>query len=182
MINSFGASVIAGYSAAIKLNNLVITSFSTLGNGVSNYAAQNIGANKTERINAGFGAGLKLVWLLCVPFFLFYFFAGHWGLLLFMDHSSENALVCGQTFLRIVSPFYFIVSMKLVADGILRGAGLMKQFMITTFTDLVLRVVLAFVLSGIFGSTGIWMAWPVGWSIATTMSIMFYRKSFGPRK
>ena len=182
VINSFGASVIAGYSAAIKLNNLVITSFSTLGNGVSNYAAQNIGANKTERVNAGFGAGLKLVWLLCVPFFLFYFFAGHWGLLLFMDHSSENALACGQTFLRIVSPFYFIVSMKLVADGILRGAGLMKQFMITTFTDLVLRVVLAFVLSGIFGSTGIWMAWPVGWSIATTMSIMFYRKSFGRRK
>ncbi|WP_417091169.1 MATE family efflux transporter [Marvinbryantia sp.] len=182
VINSFGASVIAGYSAAIKLNNLVITSFSTLGNGVSNYTAQNLGAGKPARVNEGFRAGLQLVWLLCIPFFLFYFFAGRYGLLLFMDHSSENALACGQTFLRIVSPFYFIVSMKLVADGILRGAGLMKQFMITTFTDLVLRVVLAFVLSGIFGSTGIWMAWPVGWSIATTMSIMFYRKSFSQRK
>lgn len=83
-----------------------------------------------------------------------------------------------MTFLRIVSPFYFVVSAKLMADGILRGAGLMKQFMITTFTDLVLRVVLAFVFSGIFGSTGIWMAWPFGWSIATVMSLAFYRKNF----
>ncbi|SDG33665.1 MATE family efflux transporter [Marvinbryantia formatexigens] len=178
VINSFGASVIAGYSASIKLNNLVITSFSTLGNGISNYTAQNLGAGKPARINEGFHASLKLVWLLCIPFFLFYFFAGRYGLLLFMDHSSENALACGMTFLRIVSPFYFVVSAKLMADGILRGAGLMKQFMITTFTDLVLRVVLAFVFSGIFGSTGIWMAWPFGWSIATVMSLAFYRKNF----
>ncbi|MBQ2923363.1 MAG: MATE family efflux transporter, partial [Tyzzerella sp.] len=42
-INGFGSSVMAGYSAAVKLNNLVITSFTTLGNGISNYTAQNIG-------------------------------------------------------------------------------------------------------------------------------------------
>lgn len=90
VINSFGASVIAGYSASIKLNNLVITSFSTLGNGISNYTAQNLGAGKPARINEGFHASLKLVWLLCIPFFLFYFFAGRYGLLLFMDHSSEK--------------------------------------------------------------------------------------------
>jgi len=64
VINGFGPGVIAGYSAAIKLNNLVITSFTTLGNGVSNYAAQNIGAGKLKRIPEGFRAGLKLVWIL----------------------------------------------------------------------------------------------------------------------
>ena len=37
VINGFGPGVIAGYSAAIKLNNLVITSLSTVGNGISNY-------------------------------------------------------------------------------------------------------------------------------------------------
>ncbi len=50
VINSFGASVIAGYSASVKLNNLVITSFTTLGNGISNYTAQNIGAQKMDRV------------------------------------------------------------------------------------------------------------------------------------
>lgn len=57
VINSFGSSVIAGYSAAVKLNNLVITSFTTLGNGISNYTAQNMGAGKFERVKSGFMHG-----------------------------------------------------------------------------------------------------------------------------
>ena len=81
----------------------------------------------------------------------------------------------GVMFLRIVSPFYFCVAAKLVSDGILRGAGLMKRFMIATFTDFVLRVVLAEVLSRTsLGTTGIWLSWPIGWAIAAVLSIAFY--------
>ena len=76
VINSFGTGVMAGYSAAVKLNNLVITSFTTLANGVSNYTAQNIGAGKLSRVPDGFRAGVRLVWSLCVPLVLLYFFAG----------------------------------------------------------------------------------------------------------
>ncbi|MGM9626217.1 MAG: MATE family efflux transporter [Eubacteriales bacterium] len=175
VINGFGSGVIAGYSASVKLNNLVITSFTTLGNGISNYTAQNIGAQKLSRIKSGFRAGLKLVWLISVPLFLIYFFAGKWLLYFFIDEPTNLALQTGMNFLRILSPFYFVVSAKLVADGVLRGAGMMKKFMITTFTDLILRVVLAVVLSKTaLGATGIWCAWPIGWSIATTMSVFFY--------
>ena len=75
----------------------------------------------------------------------------------------------------IISPFYFIVAAKLVSDGILRGAGLMKRFMIATFTDLVLRVALAEILSRTaLGTTGIWLSWPIGWTIATILSLAFY--------
>jgi len=177
VINNFGAGVIAGYSASVKLNNLVTTSFTTLGNGISNYTAQNLGAKKPERIKSGFRAGLKLVWLLCVPLFVIYFFGGKWLLYFFIDEPTELALQTGITFLRILSPFYFIVSAKLVADGILRGSGMMKKFMTTTFTDLTLRVLLATLFSSTaLGATGIWCAWPVGWTIATAMSITFYRK------
>ena len=118
----------AGYSAAVKLNNLVITSFTTLGNGVSNYTAQNLGAHKLSRIQDGFRAGVRLVWTLCLPMFLLYFFAGRYALGLFLDHPTDTALRTGILYLRILSPFYFIVSAKLVSDGVLRGAGLMRQF------------------------------------------------------
>ena len=177
VINSFGTEVMAGYSAAVKLNNLVITSFTTLGNGVSNYAAQNIGAGKLDRVKAGFKAGLKLEWILIAPLELLYFFCGKGLMGFFLDEPTELALGSGEIFLRILSPFYFVVSAKLVADGILRGAGMMKQFMVATFTDLILRVVLAIVLScTVLGSTGIWCAWPIGWSVATVLSILFYHK------
>ncbi len=175
VINGFGTGVMAGYSAGVKLNNLVITSFTTLANGVSNYTAQNIGAQKLSRIKAGFRAGVRLVWLLSLPLFLLYFFAGRSMLRLFLEHPTEAALQTGVYYLRILSPFYFIVSVKLVADGILRGAGRMLHFMTSTFTDLVLRVVLAILLAKTaLGSLGIWCAWPIGWTVASAMSIFFY--------
>ena len=175
VINNCGIGVIAGYSAAVKLNNLVITSFTTLANGVSNFTAQNLGAGKPERIRMGFRAGIRLVWILCVPLVLLYVVFGRYLLLLFMDHDSAQALKTGMEFLCILSPFFFVVSAKLIADGILRGVGAMPLFMTATFTDLLLRVILAFAFSPIWGSTGIWCAWPVGWSIATVMSLCFYR-------
>ena len=176
IINGFGAPVMAGYSAAVKLNNLVITSFTTLGNGISNYTAQNLGAQKLSRIRQGFKVGIKLVWMLSLPLFLLYFFGGNLVLKLFMDEPTELAMKTGLTYLKILSPFYFVVSAKLVADGILRGAGMMKDFMIATFTDLILRVLLAFCFSRTpLGATGIWCAWPIGWCIATVLSIVFYK-------
>ena len=182
VINTFGSGVIAGYSAAVKLNNLVITSFTTLGNGISNYPAQNMGAEKPERVRQGFRAGLKLVWMLSVPLVALYLLCSSTVLRLFLDNPTGQAMQVGIQFLRILSPFYFVISAKLVSDGILRGAGLMKQFMAATFTDLVLRVTLAFLLSGPFGTVGIWSAWPIGWTVAMVLSILFYVKGPWNRK
>lgn len=178
VINGFGSEVIAGYSAAIKLNNLVITSLTTLGNGVSNYTAQNLGANMLSRIKDGFKAAAKIVWILCIPIVILYILANHLLIQFFMDEPSEMALLSGTQFLKIVAPFYFIISIKLVADGILRGAGLMRQFMIATFTDLTLRVILAMILSSQWGYIGIWCSWPIGWCIGVILSVWFYRKNF----
>lgn len=177
MINGFGSSVMAGYSAAVKLNNLVITSFTTIGNGISNYSAQNLGAGKHERIKEGFLAGIKMVWCLCIPFCVLYLFFGKYLLLLFLENGSGAALITGRQFLWILSPFYFIVSAKLAADGILRGISAMRQFMAATFTDLILRVLLAFLLSDLTKSAlGIWCAWPIGWTVGMFISVFFYRR------
>lgn len=176
LINGFGPAVIAGYAAAIKLNNLVITSFTTLGNGISNYTAQNLGAGKYDRVHSGFKAGWKLVWFLCLPILAVYIIFGKELVFLFMDNTEGLAISTGVLILRIFAPFYLIVSVKLAADGILRGASLMTQFMAATFTDLICRVFLATLLSKFLGAVGIWSAWPVGWMIGTAVSLFFYNR------
>lgn len=175
VINSFHSSVIAGYSAAIKLNNLLISSVMTMGNGISNFTAQNLGAGRIPRLHEGFRAGLKMVWMICIPFVLLYVFLGRSLLFIFLDNPTGTAMDTGAMFLMIIAPFYPVVSAKLVSDGVLRGAGKMNQFMIGTFSDLILRVVLAIVLSAKFGTNGIWASWPIGWSVATVMSLVFYK-------
>ena len=171
LINGFGSSVIAGYSAAIKLNNMVITSLTTLGNGISSYTAQNLGARQPQRVRAGFFAGLRLVWLLCLPLTALYCLAAPALVGIFLKSAEGLALESGVSFLRMVAPFYFVVAAKLVSDGVLRGSGLMKQFMVATFTDLILRILFAFLLSPGMGYRGIWSAWPVGWIVGAALSI-----------
>lgn len=175
-INDFGPAVVAGYSASIKLNNLVITSFTTLGNGISNFTAQNLGAGKYDRIKEGFKAGVKMVWIISLPIVILYIAASGPLVHLFMKKPTAEAMKTGIEMLRIMTPFYFIISVKLIADGILRGAGRMRPFMISTFTDLILRVALAIIFAGSFGAIGIWCAWPIGWTVAMVMSVIFSRK------
>lgn len=176
-VNSYGSAVIAGFSSAMKLNVFCVTCMTTLSNGLSSFTAQNLGAKKNERVPEGFRAGSLLGVLVCVPFFLFYFFCSETAMGLFMEDSSREAIQAGVEFLRIVTPFYFIVIFKVMCDGVLRGGSAMLYFMTTTFTDLLLRVALAFVFSkGLgFGPAGIWMAWPVGWTLSAFLSFAFYR-------
>ena len=174
LVNGFGSSAIAGYSAGVKLNTFAITSLTALSNSVSSFTGQNIGAGKMERVRSGFKAGLVMSLAVALVFMGAYVFRGENLLLLFMNSTSAEAIEIGKKFLLIVSLCYLFLALKLAADGVLRGAGAMVYFMITTFLDLILRVVLAFILVHPFGITGIWLSWPFGWVISSTLSLAFY--------
>ncbi len=176
IVNRYGSAVVAGYSGAIKLNTFAINIFMTLGSCLSSYTAQNIGAGKQERIPMGFRTGLKLSELTALPFVVLYFGLSQQMMGLFLNAESSAAIHAGVMFLRIVSPWYFMIVMKLMTDGIIRGSGAMIYFVIATIPDLILRIGFALMLSPRFGSTGIWMAWPFGWIAATVLTIIFYRK------
>ena len=177
VVNSFGASVIAGFAAATKLNNVLISSLTTLGSGISNYASQNLGAGKNERVKAGFGAGARLLGSICLCFTALYLLAGRQLLMLFMNSPTGEAINTGLTFLQTIAPFYLLLAFKLTSDGLMRGCGMMGRFMATTLSDLFLRVVLAVLFSRWLGVNGIWLSWPVGWFVGTVLSMVFYRTS-----
>lgn len=176
IVNRYGSAVVAGYSGAIKLNTFAINIFMTLGSCLSSYTAQNIGAGKQERIPMGFRTGLKLSELTALPFVVLYFGLSQQMMGLFLNAESSAAIHAGVMFLRIVSPWYFMIVVKLMTDGIIRGSGAMIYFVIATIPDLILRIGFALMLSPRFGSTGIWMAWPFGWIAAAVLTIIFYRK------
>ena len=159
----------------------------TQANGLSSFTAQNIGAHKEDRIAEGLKESLRMGAIVCLPFVLIYFFAGRYASGLFMDSSSNAAIQSGMTFLKIVSPFSFVVMVKAMCDSVLRGTSCVAYFTTTTFTDLVLRVVLAyaFVWIGGMDSVGSWLSWPFGWGISAALSYFFYRlrpwRKHGPK-
>ncbi len=174
LINSFGAAVVAGFAAAMKLNTFTITTLVTLSNGISSYTAQNIGAHNTDRVKKGFGSGLKIALLVALPFFIAFFFFPKYMMMIFVSHDNTDVITAGVQFLKIVSPFYFLATVKIIVDGILRGSGAMLSFMVSTFTDLILRVIFAFILTPRIGQLGIWWSWPIGWIVASLASLTLY--------
>lgn len=142
---------------------------------MSSYTAQNTGARKLLRIPEGLKAGIVMLIVVSLPFFIAYFVFPNTMMNIFVKSSETDIIDVGRIFLKIVTPFYFVISAKLTFDGILRGAGRMKAFMASTFTDLLLRVILAYVFSYALNSeVGIWLSWPVGWTISAVISAVFY--------
>lgn len=175
LINGYGSSVVAGYSAAIKLNTFTINSLCTFGNSISSFTAQNLGGKKYHRIREGMRCGTVMAVITGCVFLVSYLVFKEPLVEIFMEGDGSAAAVeAGTSFLKTVAPFYCFIGIKLVCDGVLRGVGSMKLFMIATFTDLILRVILAFALSPIWGYQGIWNSWPIGWAAANILSVIFY--------
>ena len=177
LVNSCGLDVMAGYSSAIKLNTFAVTCFSTVGNSVSSFVAQNNGACEYGRVKQGYRLGLLLAGGIAAVFSLIYVALSGNLIYIFMDSADANntaAAEAGMHFLQIVSPFFLAVGFKLSADGVLRGLGCIKAFMATTFSDLVLRVLFAFLLTPYYGATGIWLSWPIGWTLSAILSNVLY--------
>lgn len=176
VINGYGSSIIAGYSAAMKLNVFATSSMVNLGNGISTFISQNYGGSRFDRIKKGYRSGIKIVLVLAVPFFAVYFMFPSSLINIFLKEPTTQAIETGRQMLEIIAPFYFFIAVKIMSDGALRGMGNVKAFMIATFTDLIIRVILSFVLSVPYGIHGVYWSWPIGWVIGTVVSIIFWLK------
>jgi len=184
VINSYGAVVMAGYSVAFRINGIVINSLMALSNAVSGFIAQNKGAGKTERIRRGLKISLAMAEgfaALSVALLLVF---GRGILGVFMGDAAGKSAVTdvGMSFFRVVSPFYLLVSIKIICDGGLRGLGAMKEFMLATVTDNVYRVLTGALFSSLWGLTGVWAVWPTAWLIGTAISffaLLYHMKKLG---
>lgn len=177
VVNTYGAAVIAGYSAAVKMNNLVTSCFTTIGSGLTNYTAQNLGAKLPKRIRSGFKASVELVWLLSLVMFLLYEIFPTQLVRIFLNNPSAEALRAGTQFLRVASPFYFAPAFKIMCDAFLCGTKRMNLVVFSISLDLMLRAALAVVFSALFATAfSVWFAWPIGWVIAAIITYAIYRK------
>jgi putative MATE family efflux protein len=183
VINSFGPAAIAGFTVGMRMSVLAINAMGTAANGVSAFTAQNIGARKFDRVPGGFKAGLVLSWIFVLPLFITFIFTPDIFTNLFMNDpkASIEAVTISNGFIQFLAPFYPILAVKLVCDCVLRGAGAMKTFMVATFVDLSLRVILTYALAPIVGYQALYYAWAGGWVIASTLSFIFYKQGHWKR-
>ena len=127
VVNGFGSEALAGFSAAMRIESICVVPMSAIGNAVSSYTAQNIGAQQKDRVVQGLHAASKMV-IVCaavICVFLEVFNRGMIGLFI-GNEGTAVALSTGIGYLTFMGWFFCFIGFKMAVDGLLRGAGDIK--------------------------------------------------------
>lgn len=183
LVNSFGKEMVAGYTAATKIDSIAVMPMINIGIALSSYTAQNLGADKPERVKKGYHASVRLVLIFAVIISALIYIFGRYFVAAFIDSNvGSTAISYGLEYLQIVSVFYVIMGFMFITGGVLRGAGDMKIFMLSTLVNIISRIAFAYIFVPIIGHTAIFWSLPVGWLLAGTISFTRYISGKWKRK
>ncbi|HJB15969.1 MAG TPA: MATE family efflux transporter [Candidatus Blautia excrementipullorum] len=176
VVNSFGSEALAGFSAAMRIESICVVPMSGIGNAVSSYTAQNIGARQTRRVVEGFHAAIRMV-IVCAAVICMVLELFHGSIIsLFLGaEGTETALATGENYLIFMGWFFCLIGFKMSVDSVLRGSGDMKIFTIANLVNLSVRVIIAVTMAPRFGIAMVWYAVPVGWFLNWAISYSRYR-------
>ena len=174
VINSFGAVVVAAFTATSKIENIINMQFKALGDSMSTFTGQNFGARKGDRVKKGYRVGMSMMALYALVMIPLMWLFGDFCMRIFVN--EPEVINFGKTAMRILSSFYLPLGTIYVCRGILNGAGDAKFPLISGVSEMVGRVVFpAFFCSLPFlGSWGLWVATGVTWTIVGVTAFIRY--------
>ena len=176
VVNSFGAEMLAGFSAAMRVESICIVPMTAMGNVMSSYTAQNIGAGRYDRVKKGYYTGYGIIFGFAA-FFCLCLELWHEPLIgMFLGvNGTTVAFETGTSYLKFIGWFFALIGLKTTTDGVLRGAGDMKMFTVANLVNLGIRVAVAFTCAPVWGIQMVWMAVPLGWLANYVISFTEYR-------
>lgn len=175
VINTFGSDVVAGFTAACKIDSIAMMPIMNLSNALATFTAQNMGGKKIDRVKSGFKSSIisSLIFSIIIAILIFNFGGVFIGM--FLEETSNRAVIdFGVKYLKNISIFYILMAFMFNSGSILRGAGQMKPFMLSTILNMVVRIVFAYVFSETLGVSVIWYSIVVGWLFGGAVSMLAY--------
>lgn len=177
VVNLFGSEVLAGYSASIRIDNIVTVPLSAVGNAMSPYTAQNIGARKKERVSTGYRISFVIILVLwCISCLILQLFPKEIIGLFLGEKGTDAAYSTGVGYLTFLGWFYFILGFAFITGGVLRGAGKMGMFLLASLLNLSFRVIGSMIFAPKYGVAIVWYVVPVGWILYFTTCFLSYRR------
>lgn len=178
IVNSFGATVMAAFAVAVKIDTIAYMPVQDFGNAFSVFVAQNFGAEKKERIRQGIRSAALSVLVFCVVISTVVFALAGPLMRIFVDEHSVEVVAVGVQYLRIEGAFYLGIGILFMLYGYYRAVNKPLLSVVLTVVSLGTRVLLAYVLSGVdgIGVVGIWVSIPIGWFLADAVGILYYIK------
>ena len=178
LVNSFGTTVMAAFTVAVKIDTVAYMPAQEFGNAFSLFISQNYGAKKYDRIKCcvKYSCGISAAFCLAVSVFVAVFSEKLMGL--FVSGDKTDIIAVGSRYLVTEGSFYVGIGILFLLYGYYRGINRPEMSLVLTVISLGTRVVLAYFLSGFetIGVFGIWLAIPIGWVLADVVGIVYMNK------
>lgn len=176
LVNSFGATVMAAFAVAVKIDSFAYMPVQDFGNAFSTFIAQNFGAGRLERIRRGICKAVCITTVFALTVSLAVYCLSPWLMSLFVSSCEVEIIKVGVEYLRIEGSFYVGIGYLFLLYGFYRAVALPHMSVVLTVVSLGTRVLLAYALANIpeIGFTGIWWSVPIGWALADVVGVWYY--------
>ena len=176
VVNRFGTAAVAGYTAGSRIESICIVPMIAMGNAMSTFTAQNLGAESPGRVRKGYRAAARIIVCFGAGIWILLFFLQRPLLSFFLKEGMDGeAFLTGEAYISFLMFFFVLIGFKAVSDGVLRGAGDMMVFTIANLLNLGIRVAFAYLMAGKLGIQAVWIAVPAGWAVNGLLSFLYYR-------
>lgn len=175
LVNRFGTETTAAFGATFQLWQYIQMPAFAIGMAVSSMAAQNVGAQKWDRVHAIARHGVLFSVLLTgtVVALIEIFSTGALGI--FLPHGSD-ALHIAEHLNRIVTGSFILLGVSMVIFGVVRATGaVFPPLVILTAALLGVRFPLAYALIDKWQADAIWWSYPASALVAVVLSLLYYK-------
>lgn len=174
-VNSYGAVTAAAYTAASQVWTYIQMPAMALGAAVSSMAAQNIGANKWDRVakiaRSGVGSGVVITGLIALAIYAM----GDLTLHIFLPPDSV-ALPVARHINDTVLWSFVLFTVTFALSGVVRATGTVWPPLIILIVSMFLiRIPFASLMVPRFGADAIWWSFPLGTITASVLTALYYR-------
>ncbi len=185
IINLFGTDVIAGYTAAVRINSFAIMPAMFFSNALTSFVGQNFGANKMERIKKGLKATIIVISSISAVFTIISVLIPETLMKMFTEVSETNVIAIGSEYFTIVAPFYVVFGIMFSFNALYRGVGntiipmyitLISLWFIRFPAMMLLAMDITCVPFNLkpIDSTGLWWGEPLAWTVGLILAAGYY--------
>ena len=174
IINSYGSTIIASNTAAMRVDSLFVAFYLTIGNVVTTFTGQNIGSGNLVRVKEGAKVSTRILFLISFVFSILIYFGG--ALIISIFNQDAEVINFGTRILKVIAPFYIFDGLALLYSSVFRGAGASIAALIIALIQAFLRIPAAYLFLYLFNDPiGIWVSMPFSWVVAAILSFIYYR-------
>lgn len=174
VVTSFGGAVVAGYTAAQRIDSLIMLPAQSLSVAVTSMAGQNIGIKNWKRVDkiAKYGVAINFAIMLSIGILVLIF--GEYGVKLFIQDGA--AVDYGRRYIAVIALCYPFLGINFILNGIVRAAGAMYQVLVLNIISFwVLRFPLTSLFSSFSGEIGIAYGMGLSYMISSVIAFSYFR-------